>query len=296
MAGLPRNGQRQHGLQAPLDPHQVGTFVVITLFAVTCYSLFVPIIISDVARGVLVGIYSALLAIVLYLAYATTQSDPSDAGLKGSLDGELFCSMCEVNVSSSAKHCRACNRCVEGFDHHCKWLNNCIGHSNYRSFFLLVSATVTLLTLQLAWGIWLVTVSFTQKALYQLRALSVYGSSFSYVGWQVGLFLLIVLLAATICMLGELLVFHMVLISKDLTTFEYITAQREIQMNTQQLPGTGMGARSALCRNNRVADEAMLANVDVPKQRVKVGINPCKACAMPAPEHKHEQQASSSRR
>lgn len=81
-------------------------------------------------------------------------------------------------------------------------------------------------------------------------------------------------------MLGELLVFHMVLISKDMTTFDYITIQRDM-MQSQQLPGTGMGARSALCGRNRIHDEALLA-ADVPKRKVKVGINPCKACQTPA--------------
>ncbi|KAG1669502.1 hypothetical protein FOA52_015669 [Chlamydomonas sp. UWO 241] len=277
--------QRKHGLQTPFDPHQVGTWVVITVLGVTCYTLFVPVVIDSATRIALAVLYTVLLVTTLWLAYASSVADPSDPGLHGSNEGELFCSMCEVNVAATAKHCRACNRCVEGFDHHCKWLNNCVGQTNYRAFFMLVASTVALLTLQFAWGLWLIVISFTQKGAMQLKVASVYGVTFSYVGWQVALFLLIALLAVSICMLGELFVFHMVLISKDMTTFDYITAQRTMQMSEAPPPaGTGMGARAALCRNNRVYDEA-LAAVDIPKRRVKVGINPCKACATPAPAH-----------
>ena len=35
--------------------------------------------------------------------------------------------------SKNAKHCRICDKCVNGFDHHCKWLNTCVGDRNYKS-------------------------------------------------------------------------------------------------------------------------------------------------------------------
>uniref|UniRef100_A0A452VAL7 Palmitoyltransferase n=1 Tax=Ursus maritimus TaxID=29073 RepID=A0A452VAL7_URSMA len=59
-----------------------------------------------------------------------------------------YCHLCEVTVSSKAKHCSACNKCVSGFDHHCKWLNNCVGSRNYWYFFFSVaSASAVLLCL-----------------------------------------------------------------------------------------------------------------------------------------------------
>lgn len=38
-----------------------------------------------------------------------------------------------------------------------KWLNNCIGAANYCSFFILVATTLTMLTVQLGWGLYLIS-------------------------------------------------------------------------------------------------------------------------------------------
>uniref|UniRef100_A0AAF5Q2D1 Palmitoyltransferase n=2 Tax=Wuchereria bancrofti TaxID=6293 RepID=A0AAF5Q2D1_WUCBA len=59
----------------------------------------------------------------------------------------LFCNICLINVDSTCKHCRQCNKCISGFDHHCKWLNNCIGAVNYRLFLLLVLSVCLISTL-----------------------------------------------------------------------------------------------------------------------------------------------------
>jgi len=47
---------------------------------------------------------------------------------------DLYCHVCDVNVSSKAKHCSTCNKCVYSFDHHCIWLNTCVGGKNYKIF------------------------------------------------------------------------------------------------------------------------------------------------------------------
>lgn len=55
---------------------------------------------------------------------------------------DLYCNVCDVYVSSKAKHCSACNKCIYEFDHHCIWLNTCIGGRNYRLFLIMVTSLV----------------------------------------------------------------------------------------------------------------------------------------------------------
>lgn len=39
---------------------------------------------------------------------------------QASEDGMFYCSLCKVEVSKCSKHCRVCDKCVDGFDHHCR--------------------------------------------------------------------------------------------------------------------------------------------------------------------------------
>jgi hypothetical protein len=50
---------------------------------------------------------------------------------------------------------------------------------------LTAPARLPLRTLQSAWGLWLFIISFMQRATMELKVASVYGTGFSYKGWQV---------------------------------------------------------------------------------------------------------------
>jgi len=53
------------------------------------------------------------------------------------------------------KHCKACNKCVEGFDHHCPFLNQCIGSDNYFWFMAILTSYIALMFASIAAGLYI---------------------------------------------------------------------------------------------------------------------------------------------
>lgn len=129
---------------------------------------------------------------------------------------EFICTICETYIQETSKHCRECNRCVEVFDHHCHWLNNCIGIANYRSFLWLV-------TLYLALSLFLLGISLHFLVLLYgpQRHLPIYIFVLTYI--------LVVMNTLKVGALGHLLGLHVYLIINNMTTFDYIMEQRELQ-------------------------------------------------------------------
>ena len=115
---------------------------------------------------------------------------------------------------------------------------------------------------------------------------------------QAMLAIYMVLLAAAVCMLVELLVFHVVLISKDMTTYDFIIAQREqLAAGVPGAPIAGTSTAASLrrlflhllkcgpcCASTKVQPEA-LASLP-PAKKVHVSLNPCTAC------HTHKLEGS----
>ncbi|KAK7368344.1 hypothetical protein VNO80_10369 [Phaseolus coccineus] len=142
-------------------------------------------------------------------------------------DGMFFCSLCEVEVFKYSKHCRVCDKCVDHFDHHCRWLNNCIGKKNYRQFFALMVAAMLLFILQWLTGILVLICCFVKRKQFSVDISSKLGTSFSLIP-----FVLVVSICTILAMIAtlpvvQLFFFHILLIKKGLSTYDYIIAMRE---------------------------------------------------------------------
>lgn len=75
-------------------------------------------------------------------------------GGPGSLTMYCKLSGCQRYYSGKyRKHCKACNKCVEGFDHHCPFLNQCIGTNNYFWFMAILTSYVALMVASIMWGL-----------------------------------------------------------------------------------------------------------------------------------------------
>ncbi|EFJ44857.1 hypothetical protein VOLCADRAFT_121256 [Volvox carteri f. nagariensis] len=92
---------------------------------------------------------------------------------------------------------------------------------------------------------------FTEKDEMRDLVSDKYGKSVVYGGWQAALAIYMALLVISVVMLGELFFFHVVLISKGLTTYDYIIAQRDAKLAA---PTKSSGANMKGCRSSRVAD------------------------------------------
>ncbi|KAL6855947.1 hypothetical protein ACP4OV_018749 [Aristida adscensionis] len=194
--------------------------------------------------------FSAFLLIFypLSLVFSCCQLHESTSEQQGSEEGMFFCSLCEVQVLKYSKHCRVCDKCVDGFDHHCRWLNNCIGKRNYRRFFILMSTALFLrlhdlcnlgqLILQSAVGVLVLVLCFVERKEFSMQIVSKLGSSFSVVPFVIVVASCTILAMVASLPIAQLLFFHILLIKKGISTYDYIIALREQEQEVsgQQSP------------------------------------------------------------
>ncbi|KAL3849404.1 hypothetical protein ACJIZ3_011286 [Penstemon smallii] len=138
-----------------------------------------------------------------------------------------FCSLCDFEVNKYSKHCRTCNRCVEGFDHHCRWLNNCVGKKNYTTFILLMIFVLIMLIVEGGTAIAVFVRCFADS-----KGIEHELNRRHYANFPRGLLsaisiLLVLVIAYSTAALGQLFFFHVVLIRKGISTYDYILAMKE---------------------------------------------------------------------
>ncbi|KAK3127590.1 hypothetical protein QOZ80_7AG0575410 [Eleusine coracana subsp. coracana] len=174
----------------------------------------------------------------LSFVFSCCQSHEWYSEQQDSEEGMFFCSLCEVQVLKYSKHCRVCDKCVDGFDHHCRWLNNCIGKRNYRRFFLLMSTSLLLLILQSAIGVLVLVLCFVERKEFSMQIVSKLGSSFSLVPFIIVVASCTILAMVASLPIAQLLFFHILLIKKGISTYDYIIALREQEQEVsgQQSP------------------------------------------------------------
>ncbi|TVU47982.1 hypothetical protein EJB05_07600 [Eragrostis curvula] len=156
-------------------------------------------------------------------------SDNQPSGQNIGEEGMFFCSLCEAEVLKNSKHCRVCDKCVDGFDHHCRWLNNCIGKRNYRGFFFLMASAVILiidrspmglytldqLVMQWLTGVLVLILCILKRGEFSRQIVTKLGSSFSTVAFVIVVATCTILAMVATIPLAQLLCFHVLLIKKE---------------------------------------------------------------------------------
>nr|XP_015869792.2 probable protein S-acyltransferase 22 [Ziziphus jujuba var. spinosa] len=171
-----------------------------------------------------------------YMCNCSSSSEESSTQ-QLSEEGMFYCSLCEVEVFKYSKHCRVCDKCVDRFDHHCRWLNNCIGKKNYRQFFTLMVTALLLLILQWSTGILVLICCFVERKQFAVDISAKLGSSFSLVPFVIVVVLCTFLAMIATLPLAQLFFFHILLIKKGISTYDYIIALREQEQEQQGVGG-----------------------------------------------------------
>ncbi|KAK3042353.1 hypothetical protein RJ639_002399 [Escallonia herrerae] len=151
---------------------------------------------------------SCLMALVALLpcAFLCNCSSPHEESSEQRMseDGMFYCSLCEV-----------------------EWLNNCIGKKNYRKFFTLMVSALLLLILQWSTGILVLISCFLERKRFYVDIASKLGSSFSLVPYVIVVAVCTILAMIATLPLVQLFFFHLLLIKKGISTYDYIIALRE---------------------------------------------------------------------
>jgi len=221
-------------------PHLFQITSYIFFFGIAASYFFILFPLSSNTSKVISCILEVISGAVVFIStYIATATDPSDPHLKASIKArfakctyeptirEFYCSADHTYVSATSKHCRRCNRCTEGFDHHCKWINNDVGKANYKSFFVMISSVLVFLTVYLIFGM-LATVAYANDSTLSGHDIFLYDNESNQIlAVMAILWIFMALSAAFLVLDGNLVLFHIFLMYKGLTTFQYITAVEE---------------------------------------------------------------------
>lgn len=252
--GIPT--RRKTGFQLPWDLLQILTWflfplVVAHYFAFLYFLLWTSLAIH-IVLSVLFAVFAAFTAIAVYM---TCSIDPADDALciatspntvhsiqqSEQKDGEnqIYCYLCETHVHKSSKHCRSCDKCIVRFDHHCKWLNTCIGKKNYFYFLCIILGVLLLTAESLSISIALMVESFAFPVTFLDRVLDenhfqyYLGSDISSTALQTLLVISVVLIASLVGMILQLGGFHVMLMWKGLTTYDFIIHEQKRQRDLE---------------------------------------------------------------
>ena len=198
--------RRSCGLERPFSTAQCVTVVAY----VGTTAAFYGFVSSTLAR-VVVG---ALAAVVVACFFFVSLVDPAveATGLEArSVSRAYYCCFNPQTTTSQfvrdPSWCGICSKLTPGMDHHCPWLNTCIGRRNYACFFLIALCS---------------TLQFVAQCVFGAIVLA--DDRASPVAW--GHSAVAVVLVG---LLGSLLVFHSLLVRKNIATLDLILLYRQSQ-------------------------------------------------------------------
>ncbi|XP_017551299.2 palmitoyltransferase ZDHHC11 [Pygocentrus nattereri] len=265
---------RVNGWTLPLHVLQLLAWLMYSFMAIVGFGVYIPLLPPPwnyIAYGVIGTAF--LLHLLTHLAAVTVDPADNNVQLRKDYSSPMpvfdkkkqphvihnqHCYLCEVDVGPKVKHCGSCNKCIADFDHHCKWLNNCVGRKNYWLFFMTVLSAVFGVLLLVVVILFIFIEHFVNPA--NLRMAAAFQSVKENRTWLAFLplapvqtssasllilaFITVIVALASLLMLCHLLVFHIYLLCKGMSTYEYIMKQRQLQSCRDQGGGATQQTRS----------------------------------------------------
>eukprot|EP00164_Ancoracysta_twista_P003541 GFYU01004729.1.p1 GENE.GFYU01004729.1~~GFYU01004729.1.p1 ORF type:complete len:465 (+),score=90.72 GFYU01004729.1:54-1397(+) len=234
---------RKHGFERPWHTLQIISWFLFPSIVLAFSFLAGPFLPSP-WNIILVTVHTLATAIIVPTAYICTTTDPSDPGLLAKKDVNMFegsngrdeeladknyCTTCECPVNKMSKHCRACDKCVDVFDHHCKWLNNCVGKATYKPFLWMIFSVFFLSVTEVVGFSMVVSHYFDEKEVVLKEVEKFYGRESTQDHEAFASFWLFFLFLSFIVslLITQLSAFHIMLVTKKMTTYEFIIANRQ---------------------------------------------------------------------
>ncbi|EPS58049.1 hypothetical protein M569_16768, partial [Genlisea aurea] len=120
-----------------------------------------------------------------------------------------------------------------------QWLNNCVGRKNYATFMCLMFASFIWLVFECVVGILVLVRCFVDRKATENEIIDRLGNGFSRPPFATVVALCTAVSFLATVPLGELFFFHIILIRKGITTYEYVVAMR----NQSEPPGPSVDGR-----------------------------------------------------
>mmetsp|Transcript_6661 Transcript_6661/g.14552 ORF Transcript_6661/g.14552 Transcript_6661/m.14552 type:complete len:434 (-) Transcript_6661:151-1452(-) len=246
---------RKHGFELPFHPLQVLSWVIFTADVIVFALLSTLLYTQDECRLALQVCFGASVGVVVIawaLASSCDPAVPEEEQTAGELSEpdptvvaeaprrDCWCDLCSRKVPSRSKHCRDCNKCTDLFDHHCKWLNTCIGRRNYPWFIGAICgvAIMTGIALVSSAHLFVLIVTCDRVTENRIEALEVPAELLlTLLGTLVVVNLPLYLLDS------QLIILHMYLTSRGLTTYEYIIQKCSLRQARIQAEREGAAGR-----------------------------------------------------
>ena len=208
--------QRKNGFSMPINCEQICGISVGLILICLYYATVIPLLQKpwQIINSVLYTIF--VIGTIIFAANCA-YIDPTDKDT--SYEEVKFCTVCNRNVCLDSKHCGQCNKCVASFDHHCVWINNCVGKRNYRQFVIAILFLEFFMIFQFSNSVYIIQTLvsapeklnnvFKKEVIYSLMGFSLLLSGFFFISN------------------GVLIVFHIYLRIRGVTTYEYILENRK---------------------------------------------------------------------